>query len=161
MNLTHAPLRVATGAFILNSGLTKLGADAETSTHLHGFATTAYPALSAVPPTKFAQLLGGAEVALGAALLMPKVPSALAGTALAGFGVGLLGLYARVPGLRQPGSIRPTQDGTAIAKDVWLVGAGTTLAWQGFANGAKRASRKAAKAVSNAAGSAQDMFSRE
>ncbi|WP_278255352.1 hypothetical protein [Nocardioides convexus] len=25
MNLTHAPLRAATGAFILNSGLTKAG----------------------------------------------------------------------------------------------------------------------------------------
>lgn len=156
MNLTHAPLRAATGAFILNSGLTKLNADEETSKQLHGFASTAYPSLGAmVPDTKFARVLGGAEVALGAALLMPKVPSALAGTALTGFGLGLMGLYARVPGLRQPGSIRPTQDGTAIAKDLWLVGAGATLAWQGFANGARRAGRRAAKAVSGAADNAQ------
>lgn len=160
MNLTHVPLRVATGAFILNSGLTKLGADEETAAQLHGFASTAYPNFSTMQPGQFAKMLGAAEVALGGALLFPKVPSAVAGTALAGFGVGLLGLYARVPGLRQPGSIRPSQDGVPIAKDVWLVGAGATLGLQGFFNGARRAGRKAAKNVStkvgNAAETAQD-----
>lgn len=151
MNLTHAPLRATTGAFILNSGLTKLGADAETAQQLHGFAATAYPNFQSMEPSTFTKALGAAEVALGGALLFPKVPSALAGTALAGFGVGLLGLYVRVPGLREPGSIRPTQDGIPIAKDVWLVGAGATLGLQGFFNGAKRAGRKAAKAASRAA----------
>lgn len=156
MNLTHAPLRATTGAFILNSGLTKLAADADTSAHLHGFATTAYPNLEKVPPGQFAKMLGVAEVALGGALLFPKVPSAVAGTALAGFGVGLLGLYVRVPGLREPGSIRPTQDGIPIAKDVWLVGAGATLGLQGFFNGAKRAGKRAAKKAAKTAESAHD-----
>lgn len=161
MNVTHIPLRVTTGAFILNSGLNKIGADAETSMQLHGFAATAYPGITAmVPATKFGKVLGGAEVALGAALLLPKFPSAVAGTALAGFGAALMGLYAKAPGLRQPGSIRPTEDGTSIAKDVWLLGAGATLAWQGFANGAKRAGKRAAKAVSHAADSAQDAITR-
>lgn len=156
MNLTHAPLRLATGAFILNSGLTKLGADAETAQQLHGFASTAYPQFQKVEPGQFTKALAIGEIALGGALLTPKVPSALAGAALAGFGVGLAGLYARVPGLRQPGSIRPTQDGVPIAKDLWLVGAGATLSLQGFFNGARRAGKKAKRRVGDAAETAHD-----
>lgn len=156
MNLTHAPLRLATGAFILNSGLTKLGADRATAEQLHGFASTAYPMLASQEPVSFTKRLAYAEIALGAALITPKVPSALAGAALTGFGAGLLGLYARVPGLRQPGSIRPTQDGTAIAKDLWLVGAGATLSLQGFVNGTKRAGRRTKKKIHAAAGAAHE-----
>lgn len=156
MNLTHAPLRLATGAFILNSGLSKLGADRETAEGLHGFASTAYPALASMEPVSFTKKVAIAEIALGSALITPKVPSALAGLALAGFGAGLLGLYARVPGLRQPGSIRPTQDGNAIAKDVWLVGAGATLSLQGFINGTRRAGRKTAKKISSATETVHD-----
>jgi hypothetical protein len=33
----------------------------------------------------------------------------------------------RLPGMREPDSIRPTQDGTAIAKDVWLTSIGVAL----------------------------------
>ncbi|TIC81515.1 hypothetical protein E8D34_17695 [Nocardioides sp. GY 10113] len=156
MNLTHAPLRAATGAFILNSGLNKLNADEETAQQLHGFASTAYPQLQGVQPATLTKVLGCGEVALGGALLFPKVPSALAGTALAAFGAGLLNLYLQVPGMRKPGSLRPTEAGTPLAKDVWLVGAGTTLALQGFFNGARRAGRKAAKKVSSATESAHD-----
>ncbi len=156
MNLTHAPLRVATGAFILNSGLSKLNADAETAQSLHGFASTAYPMLAATEPTQFTKALAIGEIALGGALLMPKFPSAIAGLALTAFGTGLVGIYARVPGLRQPGSIRPTQDGTAVAKDVWLVGAGLTLSLQGFANGTRRAGRKAAKKINSATTAVQE-----
>lgn len=156
MNLTHAPLRLATGAYILNSGLTKLGADQATAEQLHGFASTAYPALAGQQPAAFTRRVAIAEIALGAALITPKVPSALVGVALAGFGAGLLGLYARVPGMRQPGTIRPTADGTALAKDVWLVGAGATLSLQGFANGAKRAGRVTKKKLNAAAGAAHD-----
>ncbi len=156
MNPTHAPLRIATGAFILNSGLNKLGADPETAQGLHGFASTAYPALGSTDPVTFTKAVAIGEVALGGALLLPKFPSAVAGLALTGFGVSLMGLYARVPGLREPGSIRPTQDGTAVAKDVWLVGAGLTLALQGFANGTRRAGRKAAKKLSDAGTAVQE-----
>lgn len=155
MNPTHAPLRLATGAFILNSGLSKLNADQATAEQLHGFASTAYPGLAQMEPTSFVKKVAIAEVVLGGALLTPKVPSALVGVALTGFGAALLGLYARVPGLREPGSLRPTQDGTAIAKDVWLVGAGATLSLQGFANGTRRAGRRAAGRISSATESVQ------
>jgi len=156
MNLTHAPLRAATGAYILNSGLTKLGADVATAQQLHGFASTAYPQLADMEARTFTRALAIGEITLGAALLMPKVPSALAGTALTAFGAGMLGLYWRVPGLRQPGSIRPSQDGVPIAKDVWLVGAGATLGLQGIFNGTRRAARKARKSVGAAAESAHE-----
>lgn len=156
MNPTHLPLRITTGAFILNSGLSKLQADEQTAAGLHGFASTAYPALGQVEPKLFAKGLGVGEVALGAALLAPMVPSAVAGIGLAGFGVGLLGLYARVPGLREPGSIRPTEQGIPIAKDTWLVGAGATLALQGIYGGARKVGKRAVKKVESAASSAQE-----
>lgn len=36
-------------------------------------------------------------------------------------------LYWVTPGLHEPGSPRPTQQGVPIAKDSWLIGAGLTL----------------------------------
>jgi hypothetical protein len=55
------------------------------------------------------------------------VPAGLAGAALTAFAVGTLGLYLRTPGLRQEGSLRPTEQGIAITKDIWLVGIGLAL----------------------------------
>jgi len=66
------------------------------------------------------------------------VPSALAGAALAGFSAGLVQLYWKTPGMRQPGSIKPTQQGIALAKDVWLLGAGLTLLLDGLPAGKPR-----------------------
>lgn len=112
----------------MNSGLTKLKAEKETAQHLHGFASGSYPMLENVPPEQFAKGLGAAEVALGGALLMPVVVGdGLAGLALTAFSSGLIGLYLKTPGMRQEGSLRPTQDGTALAKDAWLAGIGLTL----------------------------------
>lgn len=126
--LANLPVRVAAGAFILNSGLGKLKSDKDTAQHLHGFASGTYPFLENVPPEQFAKLLGAAEVGLGGALLMPLVVGdGLAGLGLTAFAGGLLGLYAKTPGMREEGSIRPTQQGTAIAKDSWLAGIGLAL----------------------------------
>ncbi len=143
MHPTHIPLRVSTGAFILNSGISKLGADEETAQSLHGMASTAYPMFKKIKPKDFTEVLAYGEIALGAALLIPTVPSAVAGTALAGFGTALLGLYWQVPGMREENSIRPTPQGLAIAKDSWLVGAGVTLAMQSALGAAKSAAKSA------------------
>jgi hypothetical protein len=51
----------------------------------------------------------------------------VAGAVLTGFSAGLLGLYLRTPGMRKPGSLAPTEQGLAIAKDVWLLGIGVGL----------------------------------
>ena len=84
-----------------------------------------YPFLKAVPPRRFLKLLAAAEIGLGTALLVPLVPAGVAGAALTGFAGGLLGLYLRTPGMHS--RLRPTQQGTPIAKDVWLLGIGVGL----------------------------------
>jgi len=55
------------------------------------------------------------------------VPTGLAGLALTGFAVGLVGLYARTPGLRREHSVFPTQQGLGYAKDSWLAAIGIAL----------------------------------
>ncbi len=90
-------------------------------------AKTAYPFLETQDARTFTRNLGRAEVAIGTALLVPFVPSLVAGAALTAFSAGLTGLYLRLPGMRQEGGIRPTQEGIALAKDTWLVGAGASL----------------------------------
>ncbi|MET0930950.1 MAG: hypothetical protein ABWX74_15630 [Aeromicrobium sp.] len=156
--LSHAPLRLTAGAFILNSGLSKWAGDAETAQGIHGFAATAYPAVNKVQPPVFLKALAVGEIALGAALLTPVVSSNKVGAALVGFSGGLLGLYAKVPGMRE--GIRPTQQGTAVAKDVWLLGIGTSLLIDGTGEGRKvrkaekvaaKAEKKVAKAEAKAA----------
>jgi hypothetical protein len=87
----HDLTRLAAGAFILNSGLSKRGADADTAKGLHGMASTAYPALADMEPQQFTKLLSTAEIALGVALLLPVVPTALAGAGLTAFEAGLVG----------------------------------------------------------------------
>lgn len=123
----HLPQRVLTGAFILNSGLGKLRADQEAAAQLHGFAAGAYPLVNKLKPTDFTRLLAAGEIALGAALLLPVVPPAVAGAGLVAFSGGLLGLYARTPGMRKERSLFPTQQGIPLAKDAWMMGIGLAL----------------------------------
>lgn len=124
--LRRAPGRIVTGAFILNSGLGKLKGDEQTAIGIHGMAKGAYPVLGKVPPTTFLKVLAIGEVAVGGALLFPLVPAGLAGLALTGFAGSLLGFYFRTPGMHDE-KLRPTQAGTAIAKDLWMAGIGIGL----------------------------------
>jgi hypothetical protein len=132
IKVRHLPQRIATGAFILNSGIGKLSADEATAAHLHGFAAGTYPFLKKVKPEDFTRALALTEIALGTALLIPVVPAALAGAGLTAFSGGLLGLYARTPGMRKEGSPLPTQDGIPLAKDVWMMGVGLGLIADGL-----------------------------
>jgi len=131
MHLRHSlrqlPLRLTTGGFILNEGLGKLRADDEMSKHLHEVASRAYPVLEGVDHRAFTKGLAIAETALGGALLVPVVRGRLAGLGLAAFAGGLLGLYARTPGMHEPQSVRPTRDGVGLAKDVWMMGIALSL----------------------------------
>jgi len=68
---SHAPLRLATGAFILNSGLGKRGLDGESAASLQGMAVGAIPPLGKVSAHTFATGLSAGETALGVALLAP------------------------------------------------------------------------------------------
>jgi uncharacterized membrane protein YphA (DoxX/SURF4 family) len=125
--IRRAPLRIVTGAFILTSGIGKLKADEETAKMLHGMGSGAYPALQKLQPTQFAKTLAISETALGAALLLPIVPAGLAGLALTGFAGSLLGMWWKTPGMHEEGSVKPTVQGTAVAKDVWMLGIGASL----------------------------------
>jgi hypothetical protein len=126
--------RVATGAFILNSGLSKRNVDPEHAAGLHGMASGAYPFLGKMDPQQFARLLSAGEMTLGAALLLPVVPTALAGAGLAAFAGGLVGLYLRTPGMRQEGSLAPTEQGIGLAKDVWMLSIGIGFVLDSLAN---------------------------
>jgi hypothetical protein len=149
--LWHLPVRLATGAFILNSGLNKLKAeDEEVHKGIHGMASGAYPVFEGMEPRTFTKMLGAGETALGAVLLAPFVGPGLAGAGLTAFSGALLGLYFRTPGMTVDG-IRPSQQGTALAKDSWMAAIGTALMIDAVTSRARRRSRRAAKKAGKAA----------
>jgi hypothetical protein len=125
--IRRAPLRLATGAFIFNSGVDHLNADEESVGQLHEMAAGTYPFLGKVDPKLFTKALAASELAVGGLLLVPIVPLWLAGLTLTGFAGGLVGLYARTPGLRRERSVFPTQQGLGFAKDTWLAAIGISL----------------------------------
>jgi uncharacterized membrane protein YphA (DoxX/SURF4 family) len=168
--LRRAPLRAVTGAYILNSGVGKLSADDQTSQALHGMASGTYPFLGKVQPKMFSKGLAVGEITVGTVLLLPVVSPVVAGAALAGFSGALLKLYWNTPGMHEDGSPRPTQQGIAVSKDVWMLGIGAGLIADGVlepahdkrvevtatvsekrAEKTRRAKRKAAKASGKAA----------
>ena len=88
--------------------------------------------------TRSVQHQSTAEIAIGAALVVPLVPAWLAGAGLTAFALGTLGLYLRTPGMREEGSLRPTQQGIPLAKDAWMVGIGLALMIDELAERASR-----------------------
>lgn len=154
MRISHVPLRVSTGAFILNSGLGKRGLDGESAAGLQGMAVGAIPQLGKVSPKTFASGLSTGEMALGAALLTPFISPVLAGAGLTAFGAGLVQLYLKTPGMREEGTVKPTQAGTGLAKDIWMVGIGLTLILDGLHDSARRTAKKAKKSAKKKASKA-------
>jgi hypothetical protein len=132
------PPRLITGAYFLNAGLSKRGADNATAGQLHGFAAGTYPFFGKLDAKRFTGLLSTAEIAIGTALVLPVVPAWLAGAGLTAFALGTMGLYLRTPGMRQEGSMRPTQQGIPLAKDAWMVGIGLALMVDEVAERARR-----------------------
>lgn len=127
MRLRELPTRLATGAYILHAGLEKRHAPAEVAQGMHGMASAALPVVKTMEPTDFLKRLSMGEMAVGSLLLAPFVPTAVAGAALTAFSGGLLTMYMRTPALRKPGSVWPSQQGTAVSKDVWMLGIGLGL----------------------------------
>ncbi|WP_246957767.1 DoxX family membrane protein [Brachybacterium sp. Marseille-Q7125] len=127
MSLTNTILRAVPGAFILNSGIGKLGMDAETAAGLQQMAKNGVPALGDLTPEQFAKFLSYGEIAVGAALLLPFVPTRVAGLALAGFSGSMVSMYLRTPGMTESDGVRPTQDGISVAKDSWMLAIAAAL----------------------------------
>lgn len=154
MRISHVPLRLATGAFILNSGLAKRGLDAESAAGMQGMAATVVPQAAKMPPEQFGKVLSTGEMALGAALLLPFVSPLKAGLALTAFSGGMLQMYRKTPGMTEADGIRPTQAGTAVAKDVWMLGVGLALVLDALIDdtrGAARSTRKSLEKQARAA----------
>lgn len=127
MRLRELPTRLATGAYILHAGLEKRHAPTEVAQGMHGAASGALPMVKSMEPTVFLKRLSMGEITVGSLLLAPFVPTAVAGAALTAFSGGLLTMYLRTPGMRKQGSIWPSQQGTAVSKDVWMFGIGLSL----------------------------------
>ncbi|WP_026551430.1 hypothetical protein, partial [Arthrobacter sp. H20] len=87
LHLHHLPPRIACGAFILNTGITKRSLDVEAATGLRDQAAVAFAPLKKIDPVRFGKILSTSEIILilGAALLVPVVPTWLAAAGLTGF----------------------------------------------------------------------------
>ena len=127
MSLSTAVLRAVPGAFILNSGIGKLGMPAEMAEALQGMAAQGVPPLGKLTPEQFGKFLSYGEIAVGAALLLPFVPRKVAGLGLAAFSGSMISMYLRTPGMTEADGVRPSQDGTSLAKDSWLLAIAAAL----------------------------------
>ena len=123
---------------MLHAGLEKWGADEERAKMIHGTAANAFPILKDIPPTKFVRALAAGEIATGSLLLAPFVSNVSAGLALTGFSGSLLAMYWRTESLHKPSSPWPTPAGTAISKDVWMLGIGLGLILDARAGGGRK-----------------------
>lgn len=135
MKLDTALLRAVPGAFILNSGIGKLGIDEESAGGLQQMAANGVPMVENMTPAQFGKFLSYGEIAVGAALLLPFVPTRIAGAALTTFASGLVANYFSIDSMTEDDGIRPSQDGIPVAKDTWLAAIGLALM---FTTGGKK-----------------------
>jgi hypothetical protein len=138
---------VTTGAFILNEGLGKRSLAPDSAAQMQQLAKGAFPQVAGVSPPTFGKVLSAGEIALGATLLAPFVSPVVAGAALTAFSGGLLRMWWMTPGMHEDGSVRPTQRGKVVAKDVWMLGAGLALVTDGLADDARRTAKRTGKAA--------------
>lgn len=142
MSMAQIPARLAAGAFILNSGLGKKDLPDDAAAQMQDMGSVGVPQLKNLTPQQFRIFLTATEIGVGAALLIPFVPGWLAGAALVAFSGGLLNMYRNTPGMTVDG-IRPTPEGTAVAKDVFMLGIGGSLIIDSMSSGARKKLRKA------------------
>lgn len=142
MKLSTALLRAVPGAFILNSGIGKLGLDEESAGGLQQMAANGVPMVEDMTPAQFGKFLSYGEIAVGAALLLPFVPTRVAGAALSTFSAGLVANYFAIESMTEDDGIRPSQDGIPVAKDTWLAAIGISLMLIG---GSKKKTKKKKK----------------
>src|SRR5699024_6153541 len=125
--LHRLPLRLASGAFILNSGYTKLSLDSDGAKGLQEMAVNASRQSASLEAEAFGKYMAAGELTLGAALLTPCLPSRLVGLVLTVFSGSLVWMYLRTPGLPESDGVRTSQQGTAFANDIWLAAIGLAL----------------------------------
>lgn len=126
-SIGNAALRLVSGAFILNAGIGKLHLAEEHAAGLQTAAARVIPQAGTLEPAQFGKLLSASEIGLGTLILLPFIPTRLAGLALGVFSGGLVATYLKSPGMTEEDGIRPTPAGTAMAKDFWLAGIAVAL----------------------------------
>lgn len=126
-SIGNAALRLVTGAYILNSGIGKRSLDPGHAAMLQEAATRVVPTAASLTPEQFGKYLSTSEIGIGTVLLLPFIPTRLAGLALGAFSAGLIGTYLKSPGMTEADGIRPTGKGSAMAKDFWLAGIAVAL----------------------------------
>jgi ElaB/YqjD/DUF883 family membrane-anchored ribosome-binding protein len=114
-DLRRAPLRLTTGALVINSGISQFNADAEASAKLHQTASKYVPQLERLDPQVFSKMVAAGQLTVGAALLVPIVPSVAAGLGLSLLGGSLAATKWRTDGMQTP------------TEDVLLAGSGVSL----------------------------------
>ncbi|MDN5605020.1 MAG: hypothetical protein L0G59_06330 [Kocuria sp.] len=129
-SLSNLALRAIPGAFILNSGYGKLNLDEQTAGQLQSMAANAFPAVKDLDAETFGKALAYSEFVVGGALVIPVVPSRVAGLALGAFAGGLLTMYFKTDEMTEEDGIRPSQAGTAVAKDSWIAAIALALILQ-------------------------------
>src|SRR5690625_7569769 len=72
----------------------------------------------------------------------------MAGTALSAFSADMLNMYLNTPCMTQDDGVRPTQEGTPVAKDIWMFGAGASMIIDSMLNTSARRRRAAKRRVS-------------
>ena len=127
MKISTALLRAVPGAFILNSGINKLGLDEESAAGLQQMAANGVPMVENLTADQFGKFLTYGEIAVGSALLLPFVPTRIAGAALTTFAAGLVSNYFSIDSMTKDDGIRPSEDGIPVAKDTWLAAIGLAL----------------------------------
>ncbi|UEJ82388.1 DoxX family membrane protein [Brachybacterium halotolerans subsp. kimchii] len=130
-SLSNTILRGVTGAYILNSGIGKLGLPEEAATGLQQMASQGIPQVESLSPKQFGWLVSLGEIAVGSALLLPIVPTRVAGLSLGAFSAGMLSMYFRNPEMTQDDGIRPSHAGTPLSKDLWLAAIALALLVRG------------------------------
>jgi hypothetical protein len=126
-NLRRAPLRLSTGAFVVNSGISTFNADDQAAKKLQANAARLVPQVERMDPRTFAKALAAGEVTLGAALMLPVVPAAVAGLGLSAFAASLLATQRPTNGQHADGTSEPPAPATPTATDAWMLGAGVSL----------------------------------
>lgn len=130
-SLSTAVLRAVPGAYILNSGIGKIGLDPAKAEFLRDAAAQGVPALKELSPVQFGRFLAYGEIAVGGLLLAPFVPTRVAGLALSTLSAGFVAAYLRTEAFTKSDGIRPTEAGTPVSKDLWLAAIGAALTIRG------------------------------
>lgn len=126
-NARRAPLRLTSGAFVLNSGVSTFAATDERSKRLQSTVATLVPQVERMDPRTFAKALGAGEVALGTALILPIVPAAVAGLGLSAFAASMLATRRPANGQHAETTGEPTAQAIPNATEAWMLGSGVSL----------------------------------